>query len=232
MRKRVLFHFHTHYSVDSDLTPEAIVDFARANAVQILAPTDHNTLRGAREIAELAGEHGIETIIGSEFSTDHGDIIGLFLHEDVFSRKAMEVLDEIHHQNGLAILPHPYKRHHLTDHILHGVDGIEVFNARLGASLNRLAGELAVELKKPHFFGADAHLFSELGLVIGEIDCQTNETLRESFARGMKAVQLHSTTPAAIFKSKMIASRRRGTPIRYLKSMVGMWSAQWKGARL
>ncbi len=232
MRKRILFHFHTSHSVDSNLMPQEIVEFAVENQIQVLAPTDHNTIRGSREVRELAEGHGIETIIGAEYSSDHGDIIGLFLQDDAYSRKASEIVQEIHTQGGLAILPHPYRSHHLTDDFLHSFDGIEVFNARLPEQLNRLAWELSVMLKKPAFFGADAHLSEELGLVVAEIEINKGEKLIDAARKGFHPVTLTQTTPAMIYRSKMIASAKSGTPIRYLQSMAKMLKARIKGAAL
>ncbi len=229
--KRILFHFHTRHSVDSNLAPRDIIAFAAANGIQVLLPTDHHTIRGAREIRELGAAHGIETIIGAEFSTDHGDIIGLFIEEDIFTRNANEVIEEIHAQGGLAILPHPYRHHHLTDQVLDSVDGIEVFNARLAEQLNRLAGELAALLRKPAFYGADAHLLPELSLVQTEVEIRGGEPLRAAIARGLHPVQLQSTRPAHIYRSKMIASARRRTPMRYLKSLSKMLLCQIRDRR-
>ncbi len=232
MRKRILFHFHTHHSIDSNLLPQEIVEFAVQNRIDILAPTDHSTIRGSRDVRELAQPHGIETIIGAEYSSDYGDIIGLFLQDDAYSRNAGEIIQEIHAQNGLAILPHPYRSHHLTDDFLDSFDGIEVFNARLPEQLNRLAGELAAMLKKPAFFGVDAHLREELGLVIAEVEVNGNEPLINAVRRGLFPVTLTQTTPAMIYRSRMIASAKRGTPLRYLRSMAKMISARVKGATL
>ncbi len=232
MRKRILFHFHTNHSVDSNLMPPEIVEFAVENQIHVLAPTDHNTIRGSREVRELAEAHGIETIIGAEYSSDHGDIIGLFLQDDAYSRKAAEIIQEIHTQGGLAILPHPYRSHHLTDDFLHSFDGIEVFNARLPEQLNRLAWELSVMLKKPAFFGADAHLREELGLVVAEIEVNKGEKLIDAVRKGFHPVSLTQTTPAMIYRSKMIASAKSGTPVRYLQSMAKMLKARIKGAAL
>jgi predicted metal-dependent phosphoesterase TrpH len=232
MRKRILFHFHTQQSVDSNLLPQEIVEFAVENQIGILAPTDHNTIRGAREIKELAAEHGIETIIGAEYGSDHGDIIGLFLQDDAYSRNATEITQEIHAQGGLTILPHPYRSHHLTDEFLHSFDGIEVFNARVAEQLNRLAAELAGMLKKPTFYGADAHVREELGLVVAEVEIGKGEKLIDAVRKGLTPVSLTQTTPAMIYRSKMIASAKRGTPVGYLSSMAKMLSARIKGATL
>jgi predicted metal-dependent phosphoesterase TrpH len=232
MRKRILFHFHTHHSVDSNLMPQEIVEFAIENGIDILAPTDHSTIRGSRDIREIAAERGIETIIGAEYGSDHGDIIGLFLQDDAYSRKASEIIHEIHAQGGLAILPHPYRSHHLTDEFLHSFDGIEVFNPRIAEQLNRLASELAAMLKKPTFFGADAHLREELGLVVAEVEVAKGEKLIDAVRKGLHPISLSQTTPALIYRSKMIASAKRGTPVRYLQSMAKMLSARLKGATL
>lgn len=212
--------------------PQEIVDFAVQNKIDILAPTDHSAIRGSRDIRELAQPHGIETIIGAEYNSDHGDIIGLFLQDDAYSCNAAEIIQEIHSQDGLAVLPHPYRSHHLTDEFLNSFDGIEIFNARLPEQLNRLAGELAAMLKKPVYFGVDAHLREELGLVVAEIEIAANEPLINAVRRGLFPVSLTQTTPAMIHRSRMIASAKRGTPMRYLRSMAKMISARIKGATL
>lgn len=232
MRKRVLFHFHTHRSVDSNLLPEDIVEFAVANKIEVLAPTDHDTIGGAHEVRKIAERHKIETIIGAEYATDHGDLIGLFLTDDAYSRKSTEVVEEIHHQGGLAIIPHPYRSHHLTDGFLESCDGIEVFNSRLPEQLNRLAGDLAGLLKKPQFYGVDAHVREELGLVVAEIEIKSGESLKTAFQRGMFPISLSQSTPEAIFRTKMIAAAKRGTPVRYCRSLFKFLNARIRKTKL
>ena len=47
-------------------------------------------------------------IVGSEVeTTDKGDIIGLFLTQEIRSREASEIIQEIKEQGGVAMWAHP-----------------------------------------------------------------------------------------------------------------------------
>jgi predicted metal-dependent phosphoesterase TrpH len=218
MKTRILFHFHTRYSYDSNLAPEVIVDFASANDIAVLAPTDHDTIRGALEIRKLAFDRGIRTIIGAEYLSDRGDIIGLFLNEEILARDAEGIIREIKSQGGMVVIPHPYRSRPLADELLQYVDGIEVFNSRLPAHLNAQGKALADRLLVPHFVGADAHLARELGLVIGEIDETPGQSLRQSLAKGMQPVVTQPTLLTDIHRSQMIRARRIQRPGLWLRS--------------
>lgn len=47
-------------------------------------------------------------MIGSEISTERGEVIGLFLSEEIISRNFLEVIDLIKEQGGIVVLPHPF----------------------------------------------------------------------------------------------------------------------------
>ena len=74
-----------------------------------IAVTDHNTIRGGVE-TEKSNKSQLEIIIGSEIKTEYGDIIGLFLNEEIKSTTFWEVIDEINSQSGLVVLPHPFRK--------------------------------------------------------------------------------------------------------------------------
>ena len=222
MTTRMLFHFHTIYSDDGCITPEAAVQFALANSIGILAPTDHDTIRGSLEIKKLADQHGIRVIIGAEYSSVCGDIIGLFLKEEVAARDAKEIVREIREQGGMVVLPHPYRSHQLSEWLLNSVDAVETFNARLSKELNDQATELAQRLQLPQVVGSDAHLAKELGLVIGEIDELPNQSLREILSAGMRPVVTWQTRLADIYRSQMVKAARRRRPLLWAKSLVRM----------
>jgi predicted metal-dependent phosphoesterase TrpH len=157
-----VFHIHTCYSFDC-ITPAAkIVQWAETHNVDVLAITDHNTLRGAREVAEKAAGTGVRVIIGAEYATDHGDIIGLFLEQEITSRDAFQVINDIREQGGVSVLPHPYHDHRAIENLAQAVDVIEVFNARCSEDQNEQAMTLATRLHKAMLAGADAHFLSDL----------------------------------------------------------------------
>ena len=222
MTTRILFHFHTIYSNDGCITPEAAVQFALANDIGVLAPTDHDTIRGSLEIRKLADQHGIHVIIGAEYTSECGDIIGLFLKEEVISREAKEIIREIRDQGGMVILPHPYRSHHLSEWLLNSVDMVETFNARLSKEVNDQATELAQRLHLPQFVGSDAHLPKELGLVIGEIEKSPSQGLRKTLSLGIKPVVMRQTRLADIYRSQMVKAARRHQPLLWVKSLVRM----------
>ena len=129
------FHIHTRVSPDSSLTPEALVRACQRAGIDIIAVTDHHTIRGALEVREVAP---FPVIIGAELRTADGEIIGLFLESDIpRGLSAKETVARIKDQGGIVQVPHPYdrfRRKHITEaallDILPDVDIIEAFNAR------------------------------------------------------------------------------------------------------
>ncbi|TES90003.1 MAG: PHP domain-containing protein [Candidatus Cloacimonadota bacterium] len=156
-----IFHIHTKISFDSLIVPESIVEFALKNGIDFVAVTDHNTIKGA-ELLEKIGK--IKVIKGAEYSTEKGDIIGLFLKREIKSKNSSEVIRGIREQKGIVYLPHPYKNHKLDRELVNKVDLIEVFNARSSIEENRKALKLAYAFKKIPVAGSDAHFIREVGL--------------------------------------------------------------------
>ena len=104
------FHIHSHYSMDTLTKPQSIVKMARKRGVNGIAITDHHSILGGISARERFGEDFL-IIIGAEIFTEVGDLLCLFLNEDIKSRKSLEVLDEVKDQGGLIALPHPFHAH-------------------------------------------------------------------------------------------------------------------------
>jgi predicted metal-dependent phosphoesterase TrpH len=49
-------------------------------------------------------------IVGSEIMTEKGEVIGLFLNEEIPTRSFLEVVDSIKSQEGIVAVPHPFDR--------------------------------------------------------------------------------------------------------------------------
>jgi predicted metal-dependent phosphoesterase TrpH len=159
---RGLMHVHTWHSFDCLLPPAAYLAYASRARLDFVCVTDHNTLAGALEVARRNRDPRLEVVIGAEYATDRGDLIGLFLREEVRSRDFAEAAAEIHAQGGLVLLPHPY-RGRLTDPSRYGVvDLVEAFNARSSDASNAAATGDAERLAKPVSAGADIHTAWEL----------------------------------------------------------------------
>jgi hypothetical protein len=165
-------HVHTKYSPDSLTEPRVLVQRALALGIDVLAVTDHDTWRGAVETLGVVDRTGakLRVIIGSEVHTDQGDVIGLFLMDDLINDSAPEFCDAVHEQGGLVWLPHPFKWHHLDDELLRRCDLIEVHNGRTGRADNQRAAELAKERGLPELVGPDAHRAGELHLARVEFE--------------------------------------------------------------
>ena len=167
---RIDLHVHSKYSLtDGGLEPEEIVRIARKKGLQGVAVTDHNTVAGGQEAKNFETEE-FKVIVGAEIKTEKGEVTGLFLSEEIRSRRFREVIDEIRAQGGMVVVPHPFdslrsSAFPITAKYVHLVDAIEVFNSRcVFRSHNKKALEFALRHNLAVVGGSDAHYGSEIGL--------------------------------------------------------------------
>lgn len=158
-------HNHTHHSYDAQ---NRLADYERARAegrVDVVAITDHNTIEGALELAAAAS---FPVIVGEEIDTADGELIGLFLREDVSAGdSAVETARRIHGQGGLVYLQHPFYRivrgrlRATAREQLRGLGLIDIVEAAnggpfaSGANARALAWARASDL--PYAASSDAH---------------------------------------------------------------------------
>lgn len=185
-------HVHTKYSFDSFLEPRSLVRLALKRGLSVIAVTDHDCIEGglsakreARKIEDLL------VIPGIEVKTNVGDLIGLFVYENIKSKDFVGSIDEIRDQGGLAVLPHPYNKH-MGDIDLAAtqVDLIEVLNGRISRGKNEKARKLAMNLDKPMVGGSDAHTSFEIGRIrtrLYENPCNLHE-LKEILLCGKREI--------------------------------------------
>ena len=83
-------HIHSKYSSDGVLDPEKIVKIAAKRGLNGVAITDHNTIIGGLKAKNYETED-FKVIVGSEISTERGEIIGLFLKEEIKPGNVQEV---------------------------------------------------------------------------------------------------------------------------------------------
>jgi len=159
------FHIHSKYSFDSIISPEKIVKVSKNKGLKGIAIVDHNSIQGGLEARKYETEDFF-VILGSEIKTDVGDIIGIFINEDITSQDVFSVIDEVHEQNGIAILPHPFrgiKNGRFSDELLKKIDVIEGYNSRISSKKNLRAQEFAKRNNLPVIGGSDAHFYGEIG---------------------------------------------------------------------
>lgn len=177
-------HVHSKFSYDSLLAPERIVKVAKIKGLNGIAVTDHNTIEGGMRAQAANRDDDFAVIVGSEVKTDAGDLIGLFLNEEIKSRDCLLAIDEIRGQGGIVVLPHPFRGHKLRDEIISAVDAIEVFNSRTQMAENKWAKELAKKYGKTPVAGSDAHFSREIGLGRTSVGCCDAKDIRISMLKG------------------------------------------------
>lgn len=215
------FHVHSKYSYDSLTSPSMILRFAKRNGLHGVAITDHNTIKGGLDAYKLAKNDNFLVIIGSEIKTDKGDLVGIFLNEEIKSRDFFEVSDEIKDQGGLRILPHPYLTFFNIDkEILKCVDLIEVFNGRVKSQkMNESAMRIATENSYPICGGSDAHFPWQVGNVRTVFnECSmSQEEITSNLLKGNVSIKGKNMS---IF-NYIVYRHVVGRSIRYLKGFFG-----------
>lgn len=180
---------------------------AKRSGLDGIAITDHDTIQGGFTAKKINQYREFNIIIGAEYLTECGDIIGLFLEEEIETRDSMDLIDKIHAQGGLVVLPHPYKGHTLKPELVKNVDIIETFNSRTSVENNKKAVKLADQYNKPKIAGSDAHFISEIGLGRSILK-STN--VRSEILNGSIELETKYTPLYLKFASQMIKSLKTG----------------------
>lgn len=177
-------HIHSYYSEGSNLKPEIIIKKAKKVGLSGVAVTDYNTIQGALETRELNTDPDFHVIIGSQVRTDKGDVIGLFLSEDVSPGKFCNVVQSIRDQGGIVVFPHPNRNQTTSASEINSVDIIEANNARCNRYENIFNEECAVKFKKPCIAASDAHFETEIGNAITTVPGNTLGDIKENLLSG------------------------------------------------
>jgi predicted metal-dependent phosphoesterase TrpH len=173
-------HNHTHHSHDGVMSPLELLQAAAAAGVDCVGVTDHGTTRGGLEAAALAEADPDlpRVIVGQETFTTQGEVIGLYVADDVPTGLTFaETVAAIRRQGGLVYLPHPYDALRratvhagVVEQAAAAADIIEVENGRsLRRSFNRSARRLAARHGRAGGGGSDAHYAGELGRAVSEV---------------------------------------------------------------
>ncbi|MBN2252034.1 MAG: CehA/McbA family metallohydrolase [Candidatus Altiarchaeota archaeon] len=194
----MLFDIHVHslYS-DGAASPEEIMEHAQKLGLRGVAITDHNEVAGALKALKKA-PRDFSVIPGIEVSSIEGHILGLGVTELIPRRlSAEETIERIHDAGGIAVAAHPF------DRLRQGVgeliyelpfDAVEVFNGHtmLGS---RSPEKIMDGLKLPVTGGSDAHLLSELGSVVMDLEGDPLEAIRA----GNSQITVNISKPRILF---------------------------------
>jgi hypothetical protein len=170
-------HTHTSFSFDGFIRPEQYVEQAIRVGLGAVVVSDHNTIAGARAIQAL--DPPFRVVVGEEIKTSVGEVMGLFLEEEIPAGKSPAwTMDAIHEQGALVLVPHPFARVVVSrlkyDALFANiakVDIIEVVNARNEMARDEASAlHFAQAFDLPTSAGSDAHLVNSLGRGYIEMD--------------------------------------------------------------
>lgn len=205
MAFKVDFHIHTYHSYDSLNYPESIIGKASKKGLDAIVVLDHQSVRGGLETAKL-NTGDILVIPAVEVATDIGDIVGLFVRDEISPREYHEVIKAIKNQGGLVMLPHPYHKHHLQNDLYGLIDIIEAYNARTVPQFNQKALELAQKYNLPVVAGSDAHFPWEIGncVTVFADTPSSIEELKAIIVNGRRENRIRYSNPLGIIASQLL----------------------------
>ena len=91
-------------------SPAAILAAAEQAGLNVVALTDHDDIRGAFMLRDLAARGGstVEVVPGIEVTTRAGHLLALYVEDEIpMLRPLAETVAAIHRAGGLAVVPHP-----------------------------------------------------------------------------------------------------------------------------
>jgi predicted metal-dependent phosphoesterase TrpH len=164
------FHCHTIYSRDSLVRVEDLPRICNKKGLHKLVITDHNTIEGA-VIAHNSDPERF--IIGEEILTQQGEILGIFVKEEIPPNlSAQETIKLLRSQGAFISVSHPcdkFRKGHWQvedlNEIMPGIDAIEVFNSR--CLLPHFNLDAIIYAQQHHLLGtvgSDAHSLGEIGI--------------------------------------------------------------------
>jgi predicted metal-dependent phosphoesterase TrpH len=224
---RVDLHCHSETSWDCITPLNDIPAQCKSKGIQVQAITDHNEVWGAQALkAQVDSDPSCDLtiIVGEEITTTEGEIIGLFLQEQIEpGLTPEETVRQIKAQNGLVLLPHgfdPLKRYRLQPEarlrVADDLDIIETFNARISRPhWNQAAVTWAEERGLLMSAGSDAHRLVDIGAAWVEVPKQpirTPEDLLAALQDGVPTGDWTHPVWAFILKMWGQAKNRLGLP--------------------
>jgi len=237
-------HTHTKFSglskvmfldlPDSVAEPREMVEAAERRGLDVLCVTDHNSIRGATEAKKYA--KSVEIVVGEEVLTSEGEVLGIFLTEEVpRGLTASETVDRIHGQGGLAIAAHPFSTHcsALGDRIFDlPLDAVEVFNAfHRDKYSNDLAFQKCGSSDLCLVAGSDAHSPMMVGDAYTTFDGTTGEELRKAIlSKETDYGGTHTSFKNVVWMTTLLVLRLQNTVGRALVDKENTNNAEWAEA--
>jgi len=207
-------HIHTEYSIDCNTPLEKVISHCLESGINCIAVADHGTIEGALKLQAIAP---FSVIVAEEILTPHGEIMGMFLKEEIANSLSVEeTIAAIRKQGGLVCIPHPFEpfrrsalNSQAVETILEQIDIIEAFNSRTpllrsSAKADAFADKYGIVKSA----GSDAHTPAEIGNAYVEMP-EFNG--RDDFLQALEKGRISGrrTNPLAHFASVWARLRKR-----------------------
>ena len=182
-------HTHTHpLSHDSLLSPDELIEAAKAASLDGVCLTEHDFFWDPAEAAALSKRHDFLVIPGIEVNTEDGHIVVFGLESFVYGMHRLHELARMAEAAGaVMIAAHPYRRQlpfelrHEGDwtHALERavanpacshVTAVETQNGRGSDRENAFSAEVAARLSLPTVAASDAHERKDIGRCATEFE--------------------------------------------------------------
>ena len=206
-------HVHTWHSIDSSMSYDQLIESCLGKGINCAAIADHGTTKGARDLQKIAP---FKIIICEEVRTPYGEIMGMFLQEDIPWKVPLEdAIKLIRQQGGLVNIPHPFDRVRpsafrnlrMLESIVDLIDIIEVFNSRsLFPGAESRARAFAAKHNKIISYGSDGHSPSEIGFACVEM---ADFNTKQEFLSSLSAAKLFGKKSSPLIHIISSAARFR-----------------------
>jgi len=165
-------HCHSTHSTGNRImleglnTPQHMVRHAKRIGLDIIAITDHDTVRGGVEAEKYTKQYGIIVIPGEEVTTVDGHVLALGIRETVPKLLSVEeTLERIREQGGIGVASHPFDvKNEGVGKLALKCDAMEAFNAlNVERISNWKAAMFAKRYRVPSIANSDAHCSMMIG---------------------------------------------------------------------
>lgn len=189
--KRAELHCHSKrdrlpyapFVYDSVQTVEEIIATAIQKQIEILAISDHDSLRGYQKAKIIVETKKLPVIVipASEISSKDGHILAYGITEEIPRlMSALETVKMIHDQGGIAVAAHPYNLFFGVKDLVKDIsfDAIEIANSSIPEKANKKAARIAAQLNIPGIAGSDSHISDTIGSGLMYFDERVNTSVQ------------------------------------------------------
>jgi hypothetical protein len=202
-------HCHTFpLSADSFLSPDQLIERAKAVGLDGVCLTEHDSVWEPRKVRELAQRHNFLIIPGIEVNTDDGHILvfGLNLYVNGM-HQVPQLAQLVAEASGAMVSPHPYRQftpllrmdddfwtmaleRAAANPAFHYVCALEAINGRSTQNENLFSWQLCARLALPAVAGSDAHEPGDIGTCATRFQRPVADV--EDLVRELKAGRFHA----------------------------------------